>query len=93
MCFKINFDDNPAARFVVTMDNALNSIKLGPGRDGKNAVLMEWFDAIKAHDVIVINMEEAIEIAENKNRAFLETQRVYEVRSSVVVHIFQPHIF
>ena len=62
------------------MDNCLNTIKLIPGRDGKNAILKGWIDAIKKHDELVIKVEEKMDIAEAKKAVYVEKQRVYEVR-------------
>lgn len=65
--------------FCVTMDNCLNTIELAPGWDGKNAVLMGWFDAIKFHDEKVVIVEQRMDVVDAKKKIFLEKQRIFEV--------------
>jgi Holliday junction resolvase len=65
--------------FSVVMDNCLNTIKLTAGRDGKNAVLSGWHDAIRHHDEVVIIVEEKMDVADAKTKVYLEKQRVFEV--------------
>eukprot|EP00952_Eustigmatos_sp_NYUAD-ZCMA_P011375 46261-Eustigmatos_ZCMA.PRE.1 len=62
------------------MDNALNNIKLVPGRDGRDAVLAGWINAIQTHDNIVKVVEQRMDVADAKKSLYLERQRIFQVR-------------
>jgi hypothetical protein len=36
-------------RFPVILDHALHDCKFQPGKNGENAILFQWIDAIKIH--------------------------------------------
>ena len=63
------------------MDNCLQSIDLIPGREGKNAILAGWVDAIKKHDEVVTQVEEWMDVVDAKKAVFLEQDRIYKNHS------------
>src|SRR3546814_267693 len=54
-------------------------VRFGPGRNGDNAVVMGWLDAIAAHDTAVKDVEDCIETFETNKKEYLECSR--ELRS------------
>ena len=63
------------------MQRALQTIRLIPGRDGKNAILSGWKDAIREHDEMVLKVEEQMNVTDHMKHLNIEQQRLYQVRA------------
>lgn len=50
----------PRRPYVVTFDDALAALDLGPAANGQGAVLNSWTDPIGAHDKKVLEVEQAM---------------------------------
>eukprot|EP00968_Pinguiococcus_pyrenoidosus_P009510 scaffold736_cov254-Pinguiococcus_pyrenoidosus.AAC.34 len=82
----------PRERHTAAFHNALLAFRIEAGRDGRNAVLTEWLDAVGAHDDIVVKVEALMKQVREARRVFQRQRRFVKNLSGLwMVTNDRPH--